>query len=627
MAELRVTELDFEAIKANLKTFLKAQDELTDYNFEGSALNVLLDILAYNTHYNAILAHLNANEMFIDSAVKRNSVVSIAKTLGYMPTSARAARANVSVTITPPGAYTDTTLDITRDTIFSASLNNTSYTFYPKEGYTADRSSLTNNTTGFFFEDIELIEGRRVLHQFIVTSDILSGPFLLPNANLDTTTLRVRVQESTTTDTLVTWNYSDSALGVAGDDTSFFVEESSTGQYQIVFGDNIIGKQLSVGNVVYVDYITSHGIDGNYASSFTILQTLSGSTEQKAIATLSNSYGGVARETLDGIRYNAPRFNATKNRAVTAQDYKTLISARFPNVNSISVWGGEDNDPPIYGKVFVCLEAATGSIITQDDKDIITTEVLGPRSVVSIQTEFADPEYTYIGVNATVKYDAKTTSTTSMQMSSAIKTNIQSFFSTNLSKLRKNFYYSQMTGQIFDISPAIISVSSEIRLHKRWTGLESTTRDTDISGNFNAEIRPGTLRSSIAILTIGGVDYESYLVDDSAGTLVVKSVSDDSTISSDFGTIDYTTGVVYIPSALIPSLGGDAPNFRIYVTPSKESADILSSVIRTATVSTAAVRPTVSRNIVLKLDTTTSDATYGYETGLAVTSYPQIQDQ
>jgi hypothetical protein len=455
----------------------------------------------------------------------------------------------------------------------------------------------------------------------------LSGPFLLPNENLDTTTLRVRVQESTTTDTLATWNYSDSALGVAGDDTSFFVEESSTGQYQVVFGDNIIGKQLSVGNVVYVDYIATHGVDGNYAKSFTILPTLTGSTEQKAIATLSNSYGGSPRETLDGIRYNAPRFNATKNRAVTAQDYKALISARFPNVNSISVWGGEDNDPPIYGKVFVCLEPAAGSIITQEDKNLITEEVLGPRSVVSIQTEFADPEYTYIGLNTTVKYDAKTTSTTSMQMSSAIKTNIQSFFSTSLSKLRKNFYYSQMTGKIFEVSPAIISASSGIRLHKRWTGLESTTRDIDISGNFNAEIRPGTLRSSNATFTIGGVNYESYLVDDSVGKIVLKSISDDSIITSNFGTINYTTGVVYIPSALIPSLSGNAPNFRIYVTPAKESADILSSVIRTTTVSTAAIRPTVSKNIVLKLDTSTTDATYGYETGLAVTSYPQIQDQ
>jgi hypothetical protein len=297
MAQLNVTELDFATIKQNLKTFMQSQEEFQDYNFDGAGLSILLDILAYNTHYNATLAHLQSNEMFIDSAVKRNSVASIAKTLGYTPTSRKSARANIVFQIDPPVTYSGTSLTIARDTQFTARTTNKTYTFYPKEDYVSGLVTLETNQTGFSFP-MELIEGKRVSNNFIVDQSNKSGPFVIPNINLDTTTIRVRVQESSTISTVTSWNFYDDITAVDETTRAFFIEEGPSGLYEIRFGDDILGKQLSVGNIVFVDYIVSSGSAPNSIPNFSANQTFTASGETKVVYLESAAAGALLAVTI-----------------------------------------------------------------------------------------------------------------------------------------------------------------------------------------------------------------------------------------------------------------------------------------------------------------------------------------
>lgn len=630
MAQLNVTELDFATIKQNLKTFMQSQEEFQDYNFDGAGLSILLDILAYNTHYNATLAHLQSNEMFIDSAVKRNSVASIAKTLGYTPTSRKSARANIIFEIDPPVAYSGTSLTVTRDTQFAAKTTNKTYTFYPKEDYVSGLVTLETGQTGFSFP-MELIEGKRVSNNFVVDQSNKSGPFVIPNINLDTTTIRVRVQESSANATITSWNFYDDITAVDGTTRAFFIEEGPSGLYEIRFGDDILGKQLSVGNIVLVDYIVSSGAAPNSIPNFSASQTFTASGETKVVYLETAAAGGQEKESIDSIRYNAPKFNATKNRVVTSQDYETLIRSRFSNVNSIAVWGGEENYPPIYGKVFISIQPIPGSIITQADRDIIARDIIRPRSVVSIQPEFVDPIQTYISLDVSVNYNKTLTSLTSSRIESEVRTVVQNYFTNNVNKLQKNFYYSKLLGSVIGTTQSIFSASIQVKMHKRIPVILGISEDYDI--RFNGRLEPETLTSTNFNTTITGRQYEVYITDQhdttvgDIGTLVMKRVSDDVIVGSNIGTVDYTTGVVDIYNIIVDYLSGGETELRVYVEPFGDAPNILTTDLTSTTESsTSAVFPYAARNTVLTLDTSSANATANTQAGLTVTAIANSQE-
>jgi hypothetical protein len=402
MADIRLTELDFESIKANLKNFLKAQSELTDYDFEGSTMAVLLDTLAYNTHYNAMLAHLLANEMFIDTAIKRSSVVSHAKSLGYIPRSGRAAVATVKVTVIPVSDDPAPVISLPKTLAFATILDDLAFTFFPKQAYTAVYDQPNNQ---YVFPAVELIEGVRMASKFTVTQDTVSGPFLIPTPNIDTTTVSVFVKPSS--DSLVTTVYSktDTIIDLLPTSKVFWVEETPTGRYQLLFGNDVVGAQLKVGNVVYAEYFQTSASEGaNGASIFALASNFPGASDV-VVDTVSPAAGGAPAEDIDSIRFNAPRLNATRNRAVTAQDYKTLIKSMFPFVKGIAVWGGEDNVPPIYGKVFISIDTVDNYVLTESDKTNILKNILQSRSMLTLSHEFVEPEYLYIGLMVEVKYN------------------------------------------------------------------------------------------------------------------------------------------------------------------------------------------------------------------------------
>ncbi len=630
MAQLNVTELDFDAIKQNLKTYLQSQEEFQDYNFDGAGLSILLDILAYNTHYNATLAHLQSNEMFIDSAVKRNSVASIAKTLGYVPTSRKSARANIIFEIDPPVSYTGSSLTISRDTQFTAKSTNKTFTFYPKEDYTSGLVSLETGQTGFSFP-MELIEGKRVTNSYNVDLSNKSGPFIIPNSNVDTTTIRVRVQESSTNTTLTTWNFYDDIMSVSETTKAYFVEEGPSGLYEIRFGDDVIGKQLAVGNIVYIDYIVSNGSAANSIPNFSSTQTFTASGETKVVYLESAAAGGQEKESIESIRFNAPKFNATKNRVVTSEDYETLIRSRFNNINSIVVWGGEENNPPIYGKVFVSIQPLPGSIITQADKDIIARDIIRPRSVVSIQPEFVDPIETYVGLDVSVNYNKTVTTLTSSRIESEVRTVIQNFFTNNVNKLQKNFYYSKLLSQVIGTTQSIFSASIQVKMHKRIPVIAGISQSYDV--RFNGRLETETLFSTAFNTTIGGTQYEVYITDQHAetstdfGTLVLKRFSDNAIISPNVGTVDYSNGVLRLSNIIIDSLLGDETELRIYVEPFGDAPNILTTDLTSTTDnSTAAVFPYAARNTVLTLDTSAANSLTNVQSGLVVTAIPNAQE-
>lgn len=629
MTQLNVTELDFTTIKQNLKTFLQSQEEFQDYNFDASGFSILLDILAYNTHYNATLAHLQSNEMFLDSAVKRNSVTSIAKTLGYTPTSRKSARAKIILEVRPANSFNGSSLTITRDTVFTAKTTENTYTFYPKEDYVSGLTTLETGQTGFSFP-MELIEGRRVSNTFVVDQSNTSGPFVLPNQNIDTSTIRVRVQQSSSVASLTVWNFYDDIMDVTAETRAYFIEEGPSGLLELRFGDNIIGKKLDVGNILIVDYIVSNGEAANAIPNFTPSTTFTGSGESRIVYLESAASGGRERESVDSIRFNSPKFNATKNRAVTKNDYETLIRSRFANINSIAVWGGEENNPPIYGKVFISIQPQPGSVITQADKDAIVREIIRPRSVVSIQPEFVAPIETYLGLNISVNYNKSITSLTSSRIETEVRNAVLNFFTVNLNKLQKNFYYSKLLSEVVGTTQSIFSSSIQIQLHKRIPVL------LDISDNyrvrFNTALDKGTVFSTNFTFTLTGQEIEAYLSDQydedsDIGTLIIKRVSDNTIVAVNAGTVDYSTGTVTISDITINELSGDQNDLRIYADPSGDAPNILTTDLTSTTESsTAAVFPFAARNTVLTLDTSAANATANIPAGLTVTAIANSQE-
>lgn len=629
MAQLNVTELDFDNIKKSLKTFMQAQSEFSDYDFEGSALSVLLDTLAYNTHYNAVMAHMLANESFLDSAIKRSSVVSLAKAIGYTPRSRRSATASVDFTLVPDSSYTDTTYSLSRDTIFTSTINNTSFNFYPSETQTATLEDISG-TDGFKFSGLTLKEGTRVDNSFLIDSSNLSGPITIPNVNVDTTTLRVRVQTSATVLSLNTFIPKSSILDLTSTSKVYFLEEGGDGRYVIRFGDGVLGETLVDGNIVLIDYIVSNAESANSCKTFNCATTLTGSNEVKTFDSTKTvtASGGASKESIDSIRKTAPLYNATKERAVSAGDYKSLILASNPNIQSVSVWGGEDNDPPIYGKVFISLDPVTGQVVTQVDKDRIVTEIVNPKAPVAILPEFVDPIFQFIGLKIGVVFNSELTTLTSNDINNAVDTAVRNFFNTNLNELNKNFYYSKVHDDIKAVSPSIISVNVTPTIQKRLT--PTTLGITDnYTFTFNSRIQPRELHSTWFNAIIGtttnkvkiqDVPSSTVLPPEYNGTGSLFLVDTEGTQLSSIGTIDYTTGKLTIPSIIVTSFFGTETSIRVSTRPHDDSKDIKTNILsRNSEVSTSAVVAKPSNNTILTLDDSSVNVTVGSRKGLDIT--------
>ena len=614
MAQLNVTELDFFGIRQNLKTYLEAQQEFSDYNFDGSGLSVLIDLLAYNTHYNATLAHLLSNEMFIDSAIKRGSVVSIAKSLGYTPRSIISSKIDATITITPAPSYTNNTLTLSKSIGFSgAGLDGGSYVFYSTQDVTAQKSD------GVFTFNVTLVEGKPTTNSFVVASDTVSGPFELLNGNVDTSTIKVQIQKSSSELEYTTFTKSENILSVTEESQVFFVEENSYGTTEIRFGDNVLGKTLTQGNIVTVEYMVSAGILANGISGVATKNVITGTGETVTVSG-TRSYGGADAQTTDSIRFIAPKFNATKNRAVTTDDYTALIESQYGNINSITVWGGEDNDPPIYGRVFVSIEPLPNSIITETDKTAIARDIIKPRGVVGIQPVFVDPTYLYVSFNITSRYLKKSTSASAATIEDTMRSYLSSYFINTTSKVKKNFYYSELLELLNSVSPSIYSTNIELSLHRAFEPFVG--ENNRIVFNYNTAIAPNTVRSNTFTTTLAsGKSVNCYLRDSYTEDLTVGNLDlyadTDVLLSSGVGTIDYTTGKISIPSLYISSVVNDL-YLRVYIKPQSSSPDVILVPVNENERYTFATTPAVNSSLVLAQDNSTKVAERNYIAGTTI---------
>ena len=556
---LRVTELDFDALKSNLKTFLQSQSEFTDYDFEGSSLSVLLDILSYNTHYNAIYANLVANEMFLDSASKRSSVVSLAKHFGYSPRSIVSARAKINLTVVTTG--NPQSLYLPKYTAFTTTIDGDDYTFYNLNAIL--KTPVSANT--FYYPEIEVVEGTPLTYRYSVQNG--QSKFLVPNGNVDTSTLLIEVQASATDATTETFNLAGSGdfVSVSSTDPVYFLEETTDGSYQIVFGDGNIGKKLKDGNIVKMTYLISNGAMANDATSFTLGAVSAFTLSSFNLTLAQKSGGGKSRETIDSIRHNATKFFVTQNRAVTAEDYKNIIVTEYPEVEAVSAWGGDTATPPVYGKVYVSAKPVNGTALTTEIKDKLT-KILNRKNVVGITPEFVDPEYLYLKVDSTFQYDpSKTTSASSTIESNVVQT-IKGFRDSELDNFDSIFRKSRLSRLIDYTDKSILNSNTNITLYKLLP-LNTEQRLTYTINFLNPIER---LRSTAFRLQNDSEDY--YFRDDGDGNIIRfhynfgKEIID----STNFGVINYKHGRIILPSVAFSLLTN---NCKIYADPVESDVD------------------------------------------------------
>lgn len=477
---LNVTELDFDQIKTNLKSFMKQQTEFQDYDFEGSGMNILLDVLAYNTHYNAYYLNMVANESFMESAVLRNSVVSHAKSLGYTPRSSIAPRAVITVTV-ETGSAASGTLTIPKGyTFLSNQIDNQSYTFVTMESYTADKIG-----TSFVFNDVVIYEGKYVSYDFAY--DAASNPkriFTIPDANVYTDKLEIQVRETPQNSDTTTYLLATNALEVTATSEIYFLQETNNMQYQIYFGDGVIGKALSDGAVITAKYLLTNTTVANKANNFSAT-TLIGGYSNITITPISAAAGGAVRETVDEIKYGAPLGLLSQNRAVTKNDYIRLIQQKYPSFEAVNVWGGEENDPPVYGKVFVSAKPKLGFEITLTEKEYVKQNILKPMSILTVTPEIVDIDYNYLKVHSDVFYDKSKTNLSDTDIKTALSTLIANYCNTNLNKFNTYFKYSGLETAVDASNKAIVSNEINLFVGKKFRPVLNTADNYILDYGFS----------------------------------------------------------------------------------------------------------------------------------------------
>jgi len=551
--KLEVSDFDFDNIKSNLKTFLQSQSEFQDYNFEGSGFAVLLDILAYNTHHLGFNANMLANEMYLDSADIRKNIVSLAKMLGYTPSSVRTPTASIDVLINDGSG---SSITMTKGTVFTSTVNGTSFQFVN------NADIITTPVDGVYrFSNVEIYEGTLVTFRYTVDTTDTDQRFIIPSPLVDTSTLVVRVQTSSTNTTTSTYTLATGLADVQSTSKVYFLQEAEDGKFEVYFGDNAIGAKLSDGNIVILEYIVSNVDAANGASTFTPAATIGGFSDI-TVTTKSNAQGGTVAESKESIRFNAPLQYTSQNRAVTTSDYESLVRSIYPNALSVSAWGGEDDETPVYGKVIIAIKAASGSTLTTATKQSIVTQ-LKKFNVASVVPQIVDPETTSILLTSSVKYDEKLTTKTATTLKSDVLTALSNYNTTTLQKFDGVFRYSKVTGIIDDTDNSIVSNITTIKIRKNFTPTLNTSSRYDIYfrnslynpvSGYNAT-NGGILESS-GFKISGDTTNVFFLDDDGAGNVrryrLTGSVR--TYANNTQGTINYTTGQITLTSLNITTV-------------------------------------------------------------------------
>ena len=575
---IRVTDLNFNQIKNNLKTFLRAKPEFTDYDFEGSALSNLIDLLAYNTYQQSIYVNMVGNEMFLDSAQIRNNVVARAKMLGYTPTSARGSQATIKVAITP--ATNVTSVTIASNTLFTSQIDGIQYKFTTDRPYVLLQSqSYTSNT-------IVIKEGEPVNQKFTVDTSTAQR-FVLDNPNVDTTSIKVRVQTSGANTSKVTRTEATNIVDVQANSQVYYVQENEDGKYELLFGDGILGKAVDDDNIIIVDYRVVNGSVTNGANNFVAPATIGGQSTFTVTVANSASIGANA-ESTSSIKFNAPKSFQRQNRAVIKNDYARTILAEAPDIEAVSVWGGEDNDPPIYGKVYIAAKPSGGNLLSDQRKAELVT-LLQTKNVVTISPTFVDATYLYVVPSITVKYNVADTTLVAGQISDKVATAVVNFETASLTLFDKKFRESEFVADMVAADPSIVGTNITYRMMKRFTPNQNVTTSYSVAFNNGISNPHAGHYGAVSSTSFTFQNQTCFLDDDGNGILRIyylDSQNNKTYLNTSAGTVNYSSGLVTIKSVIItssstievsvkPAVNDISPTRNMLLLISKASIDVV----------------------------------------------------
>lgn len=568
-----LSNLDFDSLKNTYKSYLKSQDRFKDYDFDGSNMSVLLDILSYNTYHNSFYLNMIGNEMFLDTAELRDSVVSHAKELNYTPRSFKSAETNVDIVITSNN-LSKRSLIIPKGTTFSSKFLNKNYTFSTSDNIVITDYVVNSSNVVFTGSDVTLYEGYYVNDTYTYTYDD-STRLIITNKNIDTSSISATILEDNGTSVL-TYNLTQSLFDLNSTSQVFFIQGAENDSYEIVFGDGVTGRRPKNNSVISIEYRISNGELPNGCNVFTPDTTIEGESNIKIVVNAPAS-GGSVSETIESIKYNAPRHFTAQERAITTEDYETLLKINFPEINAVTAYGGEDLNPPQFGKVFVAVDLKEVDGLP-DIKRTQYYRFLKPRSPVSIDPVFVNPEYTYLQVNSTVKYNLNVTRLTTDDIKTIVSSAIIQYAQTNLNNFNRVFRYSKLV-QAIDVSQvSIISNETNISIVKVITPTLGVYNTFDVSYNIPLDIKYSTILNNYSISSTKLVykGTTASIRDDGNGILQLVNATSDSLIDS-IGTINYDTGLLQFSNFKLDSY--DGLGIKIYAIPREKDISTINNTI------------------------------------------------
>lgn len=548
-----LVDLDFETIKSNLKTYLKRSDSpFKDVDFEGSNISQLLDVLAYNTYLNAFYLNMTASEMFLDTAQLRDSIVSHAKELNYIPNSYRSAEARVSFTITPSSPIT--ALVVPKGTTFTSKVGSNNYSFATNES-----TILNINSNNQFQANLVVYEGSYVTDSFVYDSSNTSQRFVLSNPTIDTRSLTVTVIEDNGSTALI-YVPKTSLIGLNANTQCYFLQGAENSQYEIVFGDGVVGRKPKNGSVVSAEYRSCNGELPNGARTFDIDGAVSGQANVSSITTVAVAVGGSVSESNESIKYNAPRHYQNQERAITAADYETLLMNNFPEIEAVAAYGGEEVSPPQYGKVFVAVDNINLDGASESAKQKYYS-FLKERTPLSIDPVIIDPDFIYVEAQVLARYNVNSTTMQTSDISTLVKTAVSSYSTNSLNGFNKTLRQSQLIEQINNIHPSIISCDVYTIPYKVLQVTPGTTFSTIIEFGFPLNTNytisyDDYIQAEVKAVYSFNFEYNGRLCnlqDDRNGNLGIYTATgaDKNTLLLNVGTVNYTTGEVVITNLIV----------------------------------------------------------------------------
>jgi hypothetical protein len=596
---INASELDFDTIKSNLITYMKATDTtFNDYNYDGSAMNTIIDVLSYITHINSINANFALNETFLDTAQLRSSVVSHAKLLGYTPRSITPSVSYVNVVMN----YDNTAsplfnhdsgdnplpLVIARGAKFQTIVDAVPYAMFASATTTVNWDSTAAAGAEWHFDNIKLEQGELHTSSFTFQNNEFER-YVLADSGVNTKSIKVTIKESSTSTNSSIYTLYSNIVNIDSNSKIFFLEEAKDGFYEVKFGDGIIGKKPDNGNIVEIEYSTVNETNVNGASVFTLVDGLGApSNTNGTLTTVTKGTGGAAPESSSSIRFNAPLGFVAQNRAVTPDDYKTIIKNNYGNIDTLTVWGGEDNIPPDYGKVYVSIKPLDAEVVSDTDKLTIINNYLKPKNVVSITPVLVDPDYTYLNLEIFFKYNPNVANVTVNSLAEAIRTTITTYNDDTLKDFGGVFRHSNVVQLIDSTNISIISNITRVKMHKEFTPDIGTT--TKYQFDFNQALA----KTDTSYITSSQFVYNGftcilkdyYNTTTSSNVIQIITATDGLVKNADAGTVDETTGRVILSAFDITSIV-DTSATKLTINTKPASSDVKPTRNELLTIKTA----------------------------------------